>query len=120
MSIEDLNILINKDIPALQGEDCAKWRESFNVDIDTPHWRHYEMVEDIGGIVAFEDWGKVFIKFFEGDDDNYWANNLNLMLDAFWTKQYKDAIDRMYDWLEENCEKDEFRYKGLKKNKSRK
>ena len=116
MSIEELNILINKDILALQGEDYAKWKKSFDVDSDTPHWRHYEMVEDIGGIVAFEDYGKVMIKFFEGEDDNYWADNLNLMLDANWVKEYKEAIERMFDWLEANCEKDEeFCYKHLKK-----
>ena len=106
MSIEDLNIIIRKDIPALQSEDYVKWKRSFSVDIDTQNWRHYEMVEDIGGIVAFEDHGKVMAKFFEGDDDYYWANDLNLMLDAFWIKQYKEALERMYNWLESNCEKD--------------
>ena len=110
MSIEDLNTIINNDIPSLQGEDYAKWKKSFDVDIDTPYWRHYEMVSDIGGIVAFEDRGKVMTKFFEGDDDYYWANDLNLMLDAFWIKQYKEALERMYNWLECNCEKNEHGY----------
>lgn len=105
MSIEDLNTIINNDIPSLQGEDYSKWKRSFSVDIDTQNWRHYEMVEDIGGIVAFEH-GKVMAKFFEGDDD-YYSNDLNLMLGAFWIKQYKEALERMYNWLESNCEKDD-------------
>lgn len=108
MSINDLNILINKDIPALQSEEHVKWRDSFDVDINTPNWRHYEMVGAIGGIIAFEDHDTVMVKFFEGDDDNYWANDLNLMLDAAWLRQYKEALERMYDWLNNNCERDEF------------
>lgn len=116
MRVSDLNTIINKDIPALQGEDYAKWKKSFDVDIDTPHWRHYEMVNDVGGIVAFYDGEKVIAKFFEGDDDNYWVDNLNLMLDSYWVKPYKEALERMYKWLEANCEKeDEFSYKCLKK-----
>ena len=116
MTIEGLNNIIEEDIPWLTSDNYKDWKQSFDVDIDTPHWRHYEMVSDIGGIVAFEDRGKVVVKFFEGDDGNYWADNLNLMMDAFWIKFYKKAIEQMYDWLEKNCEKDEFGYKGLKKN----
>lgn len=117
MRISDLNTIINKDIPSLQGEDYAKWKGSFDVDIDTPHWRHYEMINDVGGIVAFYDGEKVIAKFFEGDDDNYWVDNLNLMLDSYWVKPYKEALERMYKWLEDNCEKEEFGYKDIKNNK---
>lgn len=117
MRMSDLNTIINKDIPALQSEDYAKWKDSFDVDIDTQNWRHYEMVSDIGGIVAFEDREKVVVKFFGGDDDRYWVDNLNLMLDSYFVKPYKEALERMFDWLEANCEKEEFGYKGLKNNK---
>ena len=75
------------------------------------------MVNDVGGIVAFYDGEKVIAKFFEGDDDNYWVDNLNLMLDSYWVKPYKEALERMYKWLEDNCEKEEFGYKDLKNNK---
>lgn len=101
--------LINDDI-----NTCKALKDSFDVDIYKSDWRHYELVDDIGGIVAYEDHGRIMVKFFESDDDGYYvANELNLWLDAFWVKAYKDALERMYDWLENHCEKNEYGYTKL-------
>ena len=115
ISVEDLNNIINEDIPWITSDNYKDWKKSLDVvDVTESHWRHYEMVsDDIGGIVAFEKEGYVWIKFFEGDGEQYWADDLNMMLNAFWTKSYKEALERMNTWLENNCEKDEFGYKKL-------
>ena len=110
-----MNNIINEDIPWITSDNYKEWKKSFDVvDVTGSHWRHYEMVsDDIGGIVAFEEEGHVWIKFFEGDGEQYWADDLNMMLNASWTKSYKEALERMNTWLENNCEKDEFGYKKL-------
>lgn len=106
MIINDFEDLINNDINTRKDSN-----DSFDIDIYTSDWRHYELVDDIGGIVAYEDSGKVMVKFFEIDEDGYYvANELSLWLDAFWVKTYKDALERMYNWLESNCEKNEHGY----------
>lgn len=106
MIINDFEDLINNDINTRKDSN-----DSFDIDIYTSDWRHYELVDDIGGIVAYEDSGRVMIKFFEiGEDGYYIANELNLWLDAFWVKAYKDALERMYYWLESHCEKNEHGY----------
>ena len=45
--------------------------------------------------------------FFEYNSNGfYFTENLNMLLDSYWGKPYKDALERMYNWLECNCIKD--------------
>lgn len=109
MIINDFEDLIKNDINTRKDSN-----DSFDIDIYTSDWRHYELVDDTSGIVACEDSGRVMVKFFEIDENGYYiGNELNLWLDAFWVKAYKDALERMYDWLESHCEKNEHGYTKL-------
>ena len=109
MIIKDFGVLINEDIHTYK-----KSKNSFDVDIYTSYWRHYELADAIGGIVAYEDNGIIMVKFFEYNSNGfYFTENLNMLLDSYWVKPYKDALERMYNWLECNCVKDKGGYTKL-------
>ena len=69
------------------------------------NFRHYELGE-IFGLVAFGN-GHITICEVKEDDDNWFcfSGTDKDSYDAHWVKTKMELYQRMYKWLEENCER---------------